>query len=211
MPVPAPPSRLKNPNYFNLKAENHIHRVHLSTYSGNSFNPCSGGKTRFAPISNIKGECVPSLYAGSEIECAVYETIFHDVPVKALMKSVRKKDVVIRSHTELKVQRPLNLVALFNPDLKAWRITRDALIASTPEYYTDTAKWAEAVHKNFPEADGLVWTSNHCDPQLAYLFFGDRVAEKDFHIKSVRDGKVDSSFLADVRHAGQRAGITITL
>ena len=152
-----------------------------------------------------------AIYAGSEIECAVYETIFHDVPVKALMKSVRKKNVVIRSHTELKVQRPLNLVALFNPDLKAWRITRDALTASTPEYCTDTAKWAEAVHKNFPEADGLVWTSNHCDPQLAYLFFGDRVAEGDFPIKSVRDGKVDSSFLADVRLTGQRAGITITL
>ena len=41
------------------------------------------------------------------------------------------------------------------------------------------------------------------------LMFGDRVTAKDIRVIGVRDGR-DSSFLKDVRQAGERGGIVIT-
>ena len=56
-----------------------------------------------------------------------------------------------------------------------------------------------------------MWTSNRCDPDSAWLFFGDRVRPGDFQIVAARDGRRGPSFLFDVRKAGQRAGITIVI
>ena len=60
-------------------------------------------------------------------------------------------------------------------------------------------------------AETLVWTSNRCDPDSAWLFFGDRVRPGDFRIVAARDGRRAPSFLFDVREAGRRAGITIVI
>ena len=51
-----------------------------------------------------------------------------------------------------------------------------------------------AIHDQFQDVQGLIWTSRRCDPHSAMLFFGGRTAETDLQIVSVRDG-VDSSFL----------------
>ena len=59
--------------------------------------------------------------------------------------------------------------------------------------------------------EGLIWTSNQCDPDDVLVLFGDRVAEADLEIAAVRDGGSDASFLEDVRVAGERAGIRITV
>lgn len=56
-----------------------------------------------------------------------------------------------------------------------------------------------------------MWTSNQCDPDTSYLFFGGRVNSKDLHVKSKRDGATDPSLLSAVRRAGKRSGIVITL
>ena len=84
-------------------------------------------------------------------------------------------------------------------------------MASSPKLYHKTAEWAKAIHDQFSDVDGLVWTSNQCDPDDAYLFFGDRVRATDFAVLATRDGSSDKTFLADVRAAGIRGGITITV
>lgn len=180
-------------------------------FSGNGFNPCQGSPTRFAPISDKNGDCVPSLYAGSTFDCACYETVFHDVPPSAKLKTVPKQNVTTRSHTTLKPGRSLTLANLRAVDLKKWSISRQGLIASSPKLYLQTARWAEHIHRQFPTVDGLCWTSNQCDPDTAYLFFGDRVSEADLVVVTTRDGLHDPSFLADVRSAGLRGGIRITI
>jgi hypothetical protein len=211
MSIKAPPVPLHAPNYTSLSKGTLIHRVHLSTYAGNSFNPCAGGQTRFAPITDASGACIPSLYGGSTLDSAIYETIFHDIPAKAAMKTVRKADVTQRSHTGLTLTRTMTLVSLRSPDLLNWAITRNSLIASSPKLYSQTAAWAKAIHDAFANADGLVWTSNKCDPDSAYLFFGGRVSAGDFTITTTRHGATDPTFLSDVRNAGSRGGITITI
>ena len=211
MSIKAPPIPLGPPNYVTLSADARIHRVHLSTYGGNSFNPCQGGRTRFAPIADASGKCVPSLYAGSTLDCAFFETVFHDVPANAKLKTVPKSSVTNRSHTTLSVSRDIELVNLRAADLKKWGIKQEQLIGSSPKLYAQTASWAEAMHHTFAKADGLCWTSNQSDPDTAYLFFGDRVSPPDLRIVSIRDGAHDPSFLADARATSRRGGITITI
>ena len=62
-----------------------------------------------------------------------------------------------------------------------------------------------------PNADGLVWTSNQCDPDDACLFFGDRARESDFTAVRSRDGASDKSFVDDVTDEGRRRDIALTI
>ena len=211
MTIRKPQATLAEPNLVTLEAGALVHRVHDRNYGGNVFNPCKGSPTRFAPVYDAAGECVPSLYAAEALEAAIHETIFHDVPAAAKRKTVPRTLVQSRAHARLEVLRDLRLASLRGPDLRRWRIGRNSLIAASPKLYPDTARWANAIHHQFPEVEGLLWTSNQCDPDTAYLFFGDRVKPEDFSITDARDGLFDTTFLSDVRLAGLRCGITITV
>ncbi len=211
MTIPRPPGALPRPNVAVLRAGTPVHRVHARRRRPVAFNECKGNPTRFAPILDANGRCVPSLYGGSSFIAAVYETIFHDVPAHARWKSVPLNKVTASAHAMLGSRRDIRLASLRTPDLARWRVSRDALIGSSPRWYRDTAAWAKAVHDQFPDVDGLVWTSNRCDPDSAWLFFGDRVRPGDFRVAAVRDGRLDPSLLSDVREAGRRAGITIVV
>ena len=74
-----------------------------------------------------------------------------------------------------------------------------------------TAAWAQAIHRDFADAEGLAWTSNQCDPDDVFLFFGDRVVAADFTLVLSRDGSSDKGFLKDVRDEGKLRGITLTV
>ena len=208
--VPPPPEPLAEPNVVDWAVGVAMHRVHNRNLTGNTFNPCRGGQTRFAPIEDAQGNCVPSLYAGSTLEAAIYETVFHDIPVASHdTKTVPREDLEGRKHTTLLPLRPLRLASLRAPDLRKWGIRRESLIGSLPTRYGQTRLWAMAIHHSF-HVDGLIWTSNQCDPNDAVLLFGDRVGANDLQVVSVRDG-TDGSFVDDVRRAGRRAGIVIAL
>ena len=96
--VPHPPVDLDAPNVVELAPGELVHRVHSPTRAGNAFNPCQGGVARFAPIHNDAGCCIPSLYAGDTVESAIYETVFHDVPLTVGRKTVPRGMVEDRRH-----------------------------------------------------------------------------------------------------------------
>jgi RES domain len=208
--VPAPTDALRI-NTTILPKGTVLHRIHASQLAGNQFNPCQGGATRFAPIEDKKGNCVPSLYAGSTVPSAIFETIFHDIPADAPFKTVPVFAITLRSHSVLQIVRDLTLAELRAPDLKKLDLRRDQLTAAPPKDYAQTAAWAAAIHAQHSGIDGLVWTSNQCDPDSAYLFFGGRVESQDFAIIAQRNGADDLNLLADIHAAGMRAGITLTL
>ncbi len=109
----------------------------------------------------------------------------------------------------MRTTQDLSLVKLRQPELKKWKITRTELIASSPAHYQFTAKWSQAIYDQFANVMGLVWTSNQCDPDSAYMFFGDRVPESSLNIERVREGRNDLSFLTDAVNAGMRSGTRI--
>ena len=211
MSIPSPPSPLTAPQYAVLPPGALLHRVHLSAYRAAEFNPGLGGPTRFAPIRDRAGTPIPSLYASATIRSAIHETIFHDIPANAASRTVRLDDVRRRTHSLLAVRRVLRLVELRGPVLGKWGISREELISSGPALYASTAAWAQAVHRDIADADGLVWTSNQCDSDDACLLFGDRVAEAEFAAVQSRDGMGDKSFLTDVRDEGRVRGIVLTI
>ena len=211
MTIRKPPSPLESPHFAVLPRGTVLHRVHRTTFRATQFNPGLGGPTRFAPFDDGTGAPVPSLYATATLRAAIHETIFHDIPANARIKTVRLNDVHIRTHSELLTNRDLRLVELRNVTLGHWSISRRDLISSSPALYGQTVLWAAAIHRDIPAADGLVWTSNQCDPDDACLFFGDRVHESDFTAVRSRDGASDKSFVKDVRDEGRRRGIALTI
>ena len=211
MAIRNPPSPLTNPQISVLPSGTELHRVHRTTLRAAEFNPGLGGQTRFAPFEDAKGTPVPSLYASATLPAAIHETIFHDVPANARTKTVRLNELYIRAHSELRTNRTLRLVELRNATLGNWGISRRELITSSPALYGQTVIWAKSVHRDIPDADGLVWTSNQCDPDDVCLFFGDRVVESDFTAVLSRDGATDKSLLKDVRIEGRLRGITLTI
>ena len=208
--IPVPPHPLSSPNIDSLAIGEILHRVHDRKLVGNNFNPCKGSKTRFSPLYNDFGQCIPTLYAANTEEAAIYETVFHDIPLDAAKKIIPRSMVELRNHSVLQLRRDLRLARLHAPDLRQWRISREQLIGSLPTQYQYTVQWARAIHTHFHDVDGLVWTSNLCDPDMAYLLFGDRVLESDIEVIAVREGR-DQSFLNAVHSAGARGGILISL
>lgn len=211
MPIPSPPSLLTAPQYAVLPRGALLHRVHLSAYRAAEFNPGLGGPTRFAPFEDSASNPVPSLYASATMRSSIHETIFHDIPANAPYKTVRLDDAQRRTHSVLAARRELRLVALRHPVLGKWGISREEPISSGPALYHSTAAWARAIHRDIADADGLVWTSNQCDPDDAFCFFGDRVGEADFAVMDSRNGMRDRSFLSDVREEGRIRGISLTV
>ena len=138
MTIRQPPARLPAPEYADMRRGTVLHRVHLTTYRAAEFNPGLGGPMRFAPFNDSTGTVVPSLYASTTLRAAVHETIFHDIPEDAATKTVRLKEVHGRTHSEIENVRDQRLVALRNPTLGRWGISRNELISSSPAQYGQT-------------------------------------------------------------------------
>ena len=209
MTIKKPPSPLTDATYEPFRKGGILHRIYHGGYGFAEFNPGKGRRTRFAPFYDVSGNPIPSLYATSSLPSAIHETIFHNIPANDKKKIIRMQDIHVQIHAKFRVKRTLNLVGLRNPSLNNWGIKQTDLIGSSSKLYRETALWAEAIYNDFPEADGLIWTSRQCDPDDAILFFGGRVDEDDFELISSRDGQ-DESFKRDVRQEGKKRGITIT-
>ena len=158
-----------------------IHVIHDAAFDPQSLNPGvdATGKlrnpTRFAPIRNAKGRVVPYLCGGSTREGAIFETVFHNVPIDAPDKFVDLTDFTNRAYGQIVPQRDLRLVKLTADGLHRLQVPKPELIASAPIDYLNTARWAEAFHRQCPDVDGLFWMSRQRDRDRAPVLFGDRV------------------------------------
>jgi RES domain-containing protein len=152
-----------------------LYRVHHERFQGNAFNPTRIGNARFSPIFNASGDVIPTLYAGSTLFCALMETVFHDIPYKPCFKPLpvtRLREHVVST---IVLKKNLVLVDLGTVALHKLGIQRNQLIDTTKVHYPRTRRWAEALHRQFPKAQGLRWTSRQEDHAQAVMLFGDRV------------------------------------
>jgi hypothetical protein len=207
--TPAPPSPFPDVNRVTLPAETPLHRVHSSERLGNSFNPCLGQPSRFAPLRRQDGSCIPTAYAASTFECAVHETIFHAVDHDAPRKSIPFGDIALLAYTIIRPRRDLILAGLFEPDLNRWGLTRQNLIDTHASDYGAVARWALAIHDRHMDIDGLVWTSRRCDPFQAYVFYGDRLASGDLDVIASEKFKESNARLLEIRAFAARADVLI--
>lgn len=158
-----------------------IHVIHDTAFDPESFNPGQDAHgvlrkaTRFSPFRDAEGSVVPYLYGGSTLDCAIFETVFHEVPIDAKDKFVDLGDFDQRGHGELTPSRDLKLVDLTSEGLHRLKVPKEEIITSPARDYVDTAKWAEALHQQFSDIDGLVWMSRQRDRDRAVVLFGDRL------------------------------------
>src|SRR5262249_27294665 len=143
--TPAPPATLSRLRRTRWPLGEELHRIHGSLYASTSFNPCLGRPSRFAPLVQTNGTCVPTMYAAKSFECAVHETIFHELQHNAPRKAITYRQIENLDYAIIRPRRELVLVSLFEPDLNAWGLTRSQLIDTFAADYSDTAKWALAI------------------------------------------------------------------
>ena len=155
-----------------------IHRIHLARYAADGFNSGRRGNARFSPIVDVSGKAIPTLYGGSSFDCAAMETVFHDVPFAPGFKSLDKRKLVAQIHSVLVPAKDLVLADLRNVSLRKLGVSRRQLIDTEKDRYSETRKWAEAIHAEAVEIQGLCWTSRQDDRALALVLFGDRIAAK---------------------------------
>jgi hypothetical protein len=207
--IPRPPATFPAINRIKLPLATDLHRIHNSSFTGNSFNPCQGRPSRFAPLFRSDGTCIPTMYAATNLECAVHETVFHEIQYDAKYKSIGYQEIEKLDYSVVRTRRDLVLAGLFEPDLNRWGLTRRQLIDTFAADYEAAAEWAIALHDNFSDIDGLVWTSRRCDPERAYLLFGDRLPVHLIDpVHRARIGETNE-LLLQIRGFADRANILI--
>ncbi|WP_431819423.1 RES family NAD+ phosphorylase [Burkholderia sp. F1] len=172
--TPAPPDGL-NATTITLEAGTVLHRVHLDRYKADQFNPGVQGNARFSPIKDAKGDAIPTLYGGETMVCAMMESVFHDVPHAPGFKTLDKSKLVGQVHSEVAVIQNLELVDLASVPLRKLGVSRKQLIDTEKDQYPATRQWAEALHRQCPQAQGLSWISRQDDSARAVVLFGDRI------------------------------------
>lgn len=204
--VPAPPA---NPdcNLFTLKKGSVIHRIHDQRFGAEQFNP-GFGNSRFAPFE-IAGDAVPTAYAATSLDCAVFETIFHDIDPTEPFKSVLWSQLEILVYSTLELTRDVDIAKLFSADLMKWGVERTQLIDTPRSTYPQTRAWSPAIHGDTSGPHGMIWTSKKYDEDKALILFGDRVATSDLVRRRSVSVTADPTTLRVIFDQANRAGIDI--
>jgi len=184
-----------------------LHRIHRNKYGAVQFNSTSYGNARFSPIKDQTGDIISTIYCGSTKDCAMMETIFHDVPYSTGFKSYDSTKLKNQLYSQIQLTHSLKLISLENKSLRKMGINRTQLIDTEKDHYPQTRKWAEALHSQCPEAQGLKWVSRQDDSAHAFIFFRDRISEgtlqQKAHSKSLIADAETRNFVADlVEHVG---------
>jgi hypothetical protein len=209
--IPPPPSAFPAFNTQPLKAGAQVFRFHDRNLEGAAYNPCLGGLTRFAPLSLATGECLPTLYAATSLEAAAWDSLFHDVPHVSGPKFVRLRKVTAKVLSVIELAEDVVVAPLHAPDLHRLGLEKTDLVETPPTTYAATARWAEAFHRADPAIGGLRWTSRRCDPDLAFLFFEDRVPRGAWRVVARTDVSTSSDLFEKIRQIGRRADITLSI
>jgi len=207
-PPPAPADL--DPLIVEVPAGTVLFRVHGPHRRATEFNPGKGDPSRFAPFrSGRPPVVVPTLYASSTIPGALSESVFHDVPYRGTAKRilVSRLDVIVLSAVAL--VKPLSVALIAGAGLRRIGVRRRNLIDGGPATYTDTVRWAAALHDSPPKPAGLTWMSRQDDTARAYLFFGDRLQERDLVLLTLPIALAVTPGLDLVEQAASDAGITV--
>lgn len=163
-----------------------LHTSYLRSRWPTLFNASGLGDGRFSPLA-VAGDLVPTLYAAATQTVALLETAFHEVHASGARVISEPLDLARRGVVALTAPEPLPLIDLRDDALARLGLTRDQLVATTPQHYACTRQWAVALHGRRiggVSPAGLVWHS--------------RVAEL---------ARADSLLLADLLPFGSQACI----
>jgi hypothetical protein len=210
--IPVPPANLADlVKTTSWTAGVTMHRIHPNQYGATEFNPGPAGNARFSPIADAKGGSIPTIYAGTTLECAAMETVFHDVPFEPGLKTVAKRKLRHHHHSQIEPTADLTLVDLSNTALRKLGIGRVDLIETDKDVYPQTRRWAEAIHAQCPGVQGLSWISRQDDRARAVMLFGDRMPKDPLRsIAPSQDIVTDPATYSQLVDLADTIGVKIT-
>lgn len=206
--VPPPPAAFDT-HITELPVGAQLWRIHDARFAGDAFNP-GKGMSRFTPIGPVRKR-VPTIYAASEFEAAVYETIFHDLDPAQPFKVARLSRLAGLRCSVLRVAMPLQLRSFHAPDLMKLGVARGQLIDTPGREYPDTRRWSAALHKRDKDAHGMVWSSRPYPSAAAMLLFGDRVPPTSLSVVSTTQIDADPVLAPRFRALATRSGVTLVV
>lgn len=204
--VPPPPKTFDT-HLTELPVGAQLWRIHDARFAGDAFNPGKGA-SRFTPIGPARKR-VPTAYAASEFEAAVYETIFHDLDPAEPFKIVRRSRLAGVRCSVLRVAVPLQLRSFHAPDLMKLGVARRQLIDTPGREYPDTRLWSAALYRRDKDSHGMVWSSRPYPSADAMLLFGDRLPAAALGVVQTTAIDDDPGLLARFRQLAERSGVTL--
>lgn len=182
--VPTPPETFDPaPRTSPWPRERPLVRVYRLDHPPRSFHPGEGTapRGRFHFFESTSSERIAVLYAAEGEDAAISETVFHDLPVggDAGRPVIPESRLAAYGLVRLRACRDLRLVELHGFGLRRLDLRAENLTDTGPEEYPNTVKWAAALHRAVPEADGLVWMSRQFNAEKALVLFGDRIGDTD--------------------------------
>lgn len=204
--VPPPPAAFETA-ITELPVGAQLWRIHGARFAGDQFNP-GVGDTRFAPVGP-RGKRVPTAYAASDFEAAVYETIFHDLDPAEPFKTCPLDALTSVRCSVLRISAPLQLRSFLAPDLMKLGVSRTQLIDTPAREYPDTRRWSTALHWRDRHTHGMVWSSRAYPSADAMLLFGDRVPSAALGVVLTTAIDDDSGLMAKFRQLAERSGVTL--
>lgn len=173
-PPDAPPAV---PAVVHLPAGSRLSRVHDSEFAADRFNPTladthwDGGRFDATDLDRYA-----YLYAGSDDECAICESLLRDLPLDLTgARFLPRAATAGRLLSRLILSADVPLVSLCNGKELARIGQGDNWLTSSPAAeYGQTRRWGHAIRRWAPDAAGLVWPSRRDPSKRAYVFFADR-------------------------------------
>lgn len=210
--IPTPPANLDAlVKRVTWPATQSLHRIHRDEFRADEFNPGPNGNARFSPIVEANGKSIATIYGGATFECAAMETVFHDVPHAPGLKTVAKRKLKQHRHSRLVPSADIALADLGSTALRKLGIPRVDLIDSGKDIYPQTRQWAEAIHAQCADVQGLSWVSRQDDGARAIILFRDRLPDDALTIVGTSvDIVTDSDTYAALIELAETIGVKIT-
>lgn len=144
------------------------------------------GDTRFAPITLPNGETAHTYYAASTFDCAIMESVFHDVP----LAPAGAFDVDRLEHyriARIRVAEALQCVSFHSPYLPQLKLTRAQLIDSQSAAYVQTRRWAQAAIEQRVSAQAIAYGSRRHDAGRCVMLIRQRLANPSSPFEIIDD------------------------
>ncbi|MRT04156.1 RES family NAD+ phosphorylase [Ewingella americana] len=166
LPVPKP---CLDVNFTTWPAGRPFHRIHSKKFRATEFN-LGKGNARFSPMSNG----IATLYGAESCAVAVMETFFHDLPTSSQGAPFDLANLDGLVHSIIKAKTDLYLADLNPRTLRKMGVSRADLLDSSADHYIFTREYSLAIHRQYPDAHGLMWSSKQ-HGGTAMMLFGDRI------------------------------------
>ena len=182
IPAPTPDAAFTTIQLSPKEVTEWYHVYRTSPHSNEATTFAKGwGDSRFAPINCEAGTPVHTYYAASAVECAILESVLHDIS----LDPPGQFDIADLQHyriATISFSSALECVSFHTAHLPALKISRHQLIDSLPAHYVKTRAWAQAAYQQCPTGQAIAYGSRRHDAHRCVMLFGQRIRAAQFNL-----------------------------